>query len=293
MAARRAQRATVVALAANLVLLVVKGSASNLSDSLAIFSETLNSLADVLSAVVVVLCVRWAHKRPDRGHPFGHRRAEPLAGLVVAIFAGILGFEVCKVAVTDLVRSTVPEHIGLYPIGALVFTVALKSIMTVYFHRAGRQADSPALRATAVDCRNDVLISLQGLMAVAVAEYRLPMLDRVAALVVGLYILYSAHRIGMENIDFLMGRAPSADLVDRIRAAAVRAADIDAIVDIRGHFVGTLIHVELTAVVDGQLSTEASHEVAENIRQAVESLGAVDRVFVHIEPARRALRSER
>ena len=277
-------RATWVAIGANVLLLVLKASASGLSDSLTIFSETLNSLADVVSAVVIVLCVRWAWQRPDAGHPFGHRRAEPIAGLVVAIFAGILGFEVCRTAVIDLWRGDLPERIGPYPIIALCISVVLKSWLTVYFRRRGEQLNSPALRATAIDSRNDVLISLQGLAAVALAEYRLPMLDTLAALLVGVYILYSAHRIGMENVDYLMGRSPDPLLLKRIREAAEGVDGVEGVSDIKAHYVGTMIHVELAAIVDGSLSTTDSHDVCESTRSAVETIDSVDRAFVHISP---------
>ena len=72
-----AMRATLVGMGANLALLALKATATSLSDSLTIFSEMLNSLADLVAAFAVLLCVRWAWQTPDEGHPFGHRRAEP------------------------------------------------------------------------------------------------------------------------------------------------------------------------------------------------------------------------
>jgi len=279
-------RGTLFAVGANALLLALKSSATGLSDSLTIFSETLNSLSDVVASVVIVLCVRWAWKRPDANHPFGHRRAEPIAGLLVAIFAGILGFEVCKTAVTDLWEGVRPERIGPFPIIALWITVTLKIVMAVYFQRLGRRLNSPALRATAVDCRNDVLVSLQGLIAVWVANYRVPVLDTVAALLVGGYILYSAYRIGIENIDYLMGRAPDPERLERIRGAAAVVPGVEAVVDVKAHYVGTMIHVELIALVDGTLTTHESHEVSEAVQDAVESLATINRAFVHIEPTR-------
>ncbi len=279
-----ALRATFVAIGANVLLLALKASASGLSDSLTIFSETLNSLADVVAAVVVLICVRWAWQHPDEDHPFGHRRAEPIAGLVVAIFTGILGFEVCKTAVLDLMGGTSPERIGPWPIGALCITVGLKAVLYAYFNRRGRELNSPALRATAIDCRNDVFIALQGLIAVTVAELRLPVLDVVAALLVGVYILYSAHHIGMENVDYLMGRAPGPELLERVRRAAEGIEGVQAVRDVRGHYVGTFVHVELTVKVDGDLLTHTSHDLSEATRAAVEALEPIDRAFVHVSP---------
>jgi cation diffusion facilitator family transporter len=280
-----AMRAALLAIAANVFLLGVKAVASWMSDSLTIYSEMLNSLTDVVSAVVIVVCVRWARMLPDEDHPYGHRRAEPLAGLVVAIFTGILGFEVCRTALTHLWRGELPERIGLYPIAALCVTAGLKTWLALYFRRRGRQLDSPALRATAVDCRNDVFVSLQGLVAVTVAELQVPLLDTVAAILIGLYILFSGHRIGMENIGYLMGRAPEPELLARIRSAAEGVDGVMEVDEVRGHYVGTFVHVELTARVDGALSTAESHDVCESARAAVEAIPGVDRAFVHISPA--------
>ena len=279
-----AMRAAYVALVANLLLLALKASATELSDSLTIFSETLNSLADVVSAVVILACVHWAWMRPDEGHPFGHHRAEPIAGLLVAIFAGILGFEVCKTAVFGLVQGRHAQHIGPYPSVALCIAVVVKAVLWRYFVRRGRQLDSPALRATAVDCRNDVFVALQGLVAVAVAEFRLPLLDTLAAILVGCYILYGAYRIAVENVDFLMGKAPEPHMVERIRQAAASVPGVRGVGHIKGHYVGTMIHVELSAYVDGDLSTTESHDLCEATREAVESIEAIDRAFVHISP---------
>jgi len=277
-------RASLVGLGANLALLVIKATASGLSDSLTIFSETFNSLSDFVAAIVILLCVRWAWMQPDKNHPFGHRRAEPIAGLLVAIFTGILGFEVSRTAVTDLCTGRLPEQIGPYPIAALCVTAIAKTWMAAYFGRHGRALNSPAFRAAQLDARNDVLVSSLGLVAVVVAEFQLRMIDALAAIGVGVYILYSGWRIGMENIDYLMGKAPDPKLMEKIRAAAASVAGVREIGDVLGHYVGTFVHVELTALVDGALSTVESHLVCEATREAVEALPSVDRAFIHMEP---------
>lgn len=277
-------RATLVSIVANAALLAIKGAATYFSDSLVIFSETLNSLSDVAAALAILGCVYWAWQSPDESHPFGHRRAEPVAGLIVAIFTGILGFEVCRQAVADLWASEHSEHIGSAPIVALLITAVVKTAMTSYFNLRARQLHSPAFRATAIDCRNDVLIAVQGLIAVFLARYEMPFLDTLAALLVGGYIFYSAYGIGIENIDYLMGKAPDADLLRDIRRSAESVPGIVEVDAIKAHYVGTFVHVELTVRVDGALPTVESHALAEDARYAVELLPMIDRAFVHIEP---------
>ncbi len=284
MARSVAMRASFIALGANAGLLALKAVATGLSDSLTIFSETINSLADLVASVVTLLCVYWAWQSADESHPFGHRRAEPIAGLVVALFTGILGFEVCKTAVLNLARGELPQRIGLSPIIALCITAVMKYTLYRFFRRRGRELNSPALRATAIDSRNDVVVALQGLIAVVVAELHLPLFDVIAALLVGGYVLYGGHRIGMENIDYLMGKAPEPELLRQVEHAAAAVPHVQGVTDVKGHYVGPFVHVELTAVVDGALSTADSHEVSEAVRAAVEFFPAIDRAFVHISP---------
>lgn len=277
-------RASVLGIVANVFLLGIKATASGLSDSLTIYSETLNSLSDVIASTAILLCVHWAAQSADASHPYGHKRAEPIAALLVSIFTGILGFEVVRTAFVHFWAGKVPDRIGPYPSIALCITGILKAWLAVYFIRRSRELNSPALGATAVDCRNDVLIAIQGLVAVMVAQMKIPILDSVAALIVGGYIFYSAIRLGMENIDYLMGKSPGEDLIRKIRASAETIAGVEAVEDIKGHYVGTFIHLELTARVNGTVSTLTSHEISEAIRTAVESIPPVDRAFVHIEP---------
>ena len=103
--------------------------------------------------------------------------------------------------------------------------------------------------------------------------------------------MYSGHRIGMENLDYLMGRSPDQGLLERIRTAAESVDGVHGIDDIKGHYVGTFVHVELTAQVDGTLSTAESHDVCEATRTAVEAIDTVDRAFVHISPTQIAASS--
>lgn len=282
-----AMRASTIGILANASLLVIKATATSLSDSLTIFSESLNSLSDVVASCAILFCVHWAWTKADVTHPYGHKRAEPIAGLLVSIFAGILAFEVCRTAVLRLAHHQLATRIGPWPIGALVITLAFKSLLAIYFFQQGKELNSPALRATAVDCRNDVIIASQGLLALLIATFRLPMLDFAAAMIVGTYIFYSAIRLGMENIDYLMGRSPGDDMLRRIRAAAETIVGVEAIEDIKAHYVGTFVHVELTVRVDGDVSTLESHEISEATRDAVEAITGVDRAFVHIEPTAR------
>lgn len=273
-----------VGLAANGLLLALKTAATNWSDSLTIFSETLNSLSDFIGAIIVLVFVLWANRQHDDDHPFGHGRAEPIAGLMLAVFAGILGIEVVRHAAITLASGESPRQIGAMPILVLGVAIVIKGGLVAYFRWVCRRLHSPAFRAQAVECRNDVLVAVQALIGVTLAQLNYGVFDGLSALLVGLYIVYSAFQIAMENIDYLMGKAPREELYEVIEAAADSVDHVQQVGDLRAHYVGTGVHVELTARVEPALPTTESHDVAEGVRAAVEAIPEVDRAFVHIEP---------
>lgn len=280
---RLARRATYIVISANAFLLLLKGLATSVSESLAILTETVNSLTDVFASIAVLICVHLATKSADDTHPFGHARAEPLAGLVVAIFTGIMGWEVLHSPLNRLLEPQEHIHIGPYALPVLVVTVLVKTAMAWYLIRTARLVNSPALKASSLDCRNDVLVATLALIGVVLGQVH-PMVDAGAALVISFYILYNAYEIGRENIDYLMGTVPDDALMEEIKEKAIAVSLVHGLHDIKAHYVGNFVHVELDVILDGDLTTHESHAVAESVRAKLEAIPAIDRAFVHVEP---------
>ncbi|HHT9159207.1 MAG TPA: cation diffusion facilitator family transporter, partial [Candidatus Brocadiaceae bacterium] len=154
----KGSKATIILIICNTFLFGIKITAGLMSNSLAIISDAVNSLTDIVSSVIIFFAVKTSSKQADEGHPFGHHRAEPIAGLIVAIFAGILGFEILHTSIFKLMETH--EHkIGIYAITVLLVSIGMKLLMSVYFKRFSRKINSPALLASSIDSRNDVYIS--------------------------------------------------------------------------------------------------------------------------------------
>src|SRR3989338_9240494 len=153
-----AKKATLLGIFGNILLFILKVIVGFLYNSIAVISDAFNSLTDIVASVIVYISVKVASKRADKGHPFGHHRAEPIAGLIVAIFTGILGFEVIKISFARLLTGE-KTIISLMPIFVLLFTLVLKGFMYFYARNIGRKLNSIAILASAADHRNDVLIS--------------------------------------------------------------------------------------------------------------------------------------
>src|SRR3989339_259988 len=160
-----AKKATLLGILGNLILFILKFIAGFLYNSIAVISDAFNSLTDIVASVIVYISVKVSSKKADKGHPFGHHRAEPIAGLIVAIFTGILGFEVIKIAFTRLLTGEKPV-ISLVPV-----------------------------------------------------------------FVIGLWIIKAGYGIGKDNIGFLIGVAPSDELMNLVKKIALSVKGVNGIHD--------------------------------------------------------------
>lgn len=278
-----AKKATILGIIGNIILFILKIIVGVVYNSIAIISDAINSFTDIIASIIVFISVKVSAKRADKGHPFGHKSAEPIAGLIVAIFIGIVGFEVIKYAFERLLSGTTMIR-GIVPLIIIGFTLVMKFFMYVYFLRVAKKTKSIAILASAADHRNDVLISFAALIGVGGAYFGYPILDPIVALVIGLWIIYAGYRIGMDNLKFLMGEAPSKELVEKIKNIALKVECVRGLNDVRVHYVGVLLQAEVHIEVDRTLTIYRAHTIGKRVQNKLEKLEEVNRAFVHIDP---------
>ena len=277
------KKITIYGIILNSILFIAKLIVGLLSNSLAVLSDAFNSLTDIISSIGIFIAVKISHKRADQGHPFGHHRAEPIAGMIVAILAGILGFEILRTAIKNLFEQKV-SSIGAAALIVLIITIIVKLFMAYYFTKQGTIRKSPAIKASGIDSRNDVLVTSIAIIGVLGSMYGYLIFDEIAAIIISFFIFYSGYRIGMENIDYLMGKSPSKEYIDKIKSIAIKVKGVNGINDVRAHYVGNFIHIEIHIEVNKNISTQRSHKIGKDVQHAVENLDDVDEAFVHVDP---------
>lgn len=275
-------RVTVVSLLANIGLFAIKLAGFLMSGSVALLSDAVNSFVDIISSTGVLVSVRVARKAPDREHQFGHARAEPIAGFVMAIAAAVLGIEVIQ---EGIVKFFVDHDHRIEPPLFVILVIAIlsKLALAAWQMRVGKRERSPAIVASAVDSRNDVLSSLAALVGITGAYFGYLRADEMSGVAVGLLIVWGGIRTFRDNLDMLLGRAPSDELLDRVRQIVSGVTGVEEIRFCRGHFVGNELHLEIIIACQGDLSTSASSDIADVVRQSAEADPEVDMAFVHVD----------
>jgi len=276
---RKKRRIGRIGIAVSLFLFAIKLWAGILSGSTAVLSDALNAFLDVMAYTAVYVSMRVHDRGADENHPFGHRRAEPLGGLLISIFASVLGATIIRDAGLGLLE---PGLVHTSPLSFWLITVSimLKAGMTLWFYRGARSSHSPALRAAYVDSRNDVFSSLLALFGFVYGGAW----DDAAALGIGAWIVYSGVRIGLENIGYLMGQAPPSEILERIRDRALLIPGVVGLNDLRAHYIGDRIHVELHIEIDRDTTLSKAHDIGVAVKRDLESLDVVQDAFIHIDP---------
>ncbi|WEL21472.1 cation diffusion facilitator family transporter [Halorhabdus sp. BNX81] len=281
---RTLRRVGLLLFGANLALFLSKGVVAVETGSLAVQSEAINSLADTVYSLVIVGGLYLTTRPPDFEHPHGHERIEPFVSLFVAAGIFLAGGAVIYQSGTALLAGDIEPLRSPAAVGILVLTIAAKLALYRYCLTVGRTWQSPALVATALDNRNDVLTAGAALVGVIGAAVGAPILDPLAALVVALGILHTGVEVVRDNVNYLVGAAPPDELRKEILQTALDHPDVEGAHDVIAHYVGPEIDVSLHVEVEGDRTLREAHDIESAVVTSVEALPQVDDAFVHVDP---------
>lgn len=281
--AYRLNRATNVSLGINIFLFIIKAVVGLISNSIAVISEALNSLTDILSSIGIKIAVNMSGNKPDKKHQFGHNAAQPIAAFILSVFAFVVGINIIMESIRRLLE---PKDINVLPevYIVLIITIIVKVLLSRYQVKIGRIFNSPAIRAASVDSINDVLASSIALVGIIGVSFDLSSFDSIAGILVAFFIFKSGYEVARENLDYLMGRSASSEFYEEIKNVTMNIHGVKGINDIRSHYVGNKFHIEIHIEVDKDSPTSITHDIGNEVRFTLEKMKEIQKVFVHIDP---------
>ncbi|MFT7670657.1 MAG: cation diffusion facilitator family transporter [Planctomycetota bacterium] len=266
---------------ANLLLFAAAALVFFSSDSQLVLAQGLDSLFDIVAGSVLALSAWVASKPSDDNHPFGHERAEPIGALVTAVLAGVLAFEVFQSAVGTLLTGGTAVMSGAVA-GVLGGKFLLKAVIWAAIIVPSQGLKSPAVDALRVDTRNDLLACATSLIGFALVRSGYEWADAALAIPVAFYIGLSGFSLARENLRYLMGEAPSAEVLEELSEKARDVEGVLMLENIRAQHVGLLLHVEVEILIADQTSATQGHDIGVEVQNCLEAHEAVSQVFVHI-----------
>lgn len=270
------------------VIVLLEMAAFFLFGSEALFMDALSTLLDISSSLILFLFIKLADRPPDKEHPFGHGRYEPLAGMQLGIFLASVGVYMGFRNLIDL--RAVEEGHAFPPFLFMVplFAIVLLEISYRFLMRTARSESSAALVAEAAHFRVDAVTSILAMLSL-ISGQLFPQatlfLDHLGAVLIALVMVFLGLMAARENLHQLLDRVPDEEIFEKVRKAAHRASGVKGTEKIRVQQFGPDAHVDIDVEVEPTLSVDEAHKISQEVRLEIQKeWPSVQDVIVHIEP---------
>lgn len=278
--------AAALSIASNALLIAIKLAAAAITGSIAILTEAIHSLIDLVASVVAFVSVRKADEPADAEHPYGHEKVESLAatieGLLILVGAGIIVYE----ATHRLVIGATVETLGV-GIAVMGFSVLANLVVSTVLSRQAKVHDSPALEGDAAHLRTDAMTSAGVLLGLGLVEVTGDAaFDSITALVVAAAIVLAGIRIIRRSSGVLVDEALPAEEMDRIEGAiaGARTGEVAGYHKLRARRAGARRYIDLHVQYRSGTTLERAHELSHALRDAIEETIPRAEVMIHAEP---------
>ena len=283
-----AMRVSINTIIGNVVLSSFKLFAGIFANSAAMVSDSVHSISDILSTVIVMVGVKLADKQSDKEHQYGHERMECAAAIILAAVLFVTGFMIGWSGVQKVMESnegnlSAPGGLALV---AAVVSIASKELMYWYTRMAAKKTGSGALMADAWHHRSDALSSVGSFIGILGARLGLPILDPIASIVICAFILKVAIDIFRDALRKMTDTSCDDACVDELRAVALEHEGVLVVDHIQTRLFGDKIYMDIEIVADRLSTLGEAHDIAQQVHDAIEKrFEKVKHCMVHVNPA--------
>ncbi len=281
--ARLLRLATYASVLVAVILITLKAAVWYLSGSVSLLASLIDSLMDGGASLINLLAVSYALTPADKGHRFGHGKAEALAGLAQSIFISASALLVLWQGIEHL-RHPVPLDAAWYGVAVMLLSIVATLILLRFQNHVIQRTGSTAIRADALHYRSDLLMNASIIIALVLAWYGITSADALFGIGVALFIGYGALQIGRDAVQILMDH----ELPDTVRTEALALAravpGVVGVHDLRTRESGQQWFMQLHLELPGELSLNDAHELGEQVRHAILQRFPQAEVLVHKDP---------
>jgi cation diffusion facilitator family transporter len=279
-------KATYFSIVGNASLAVIKAMAGFWGNSYALIADAIESTTDIFSSFLVLFGIKYSSRPPDKNHPYGHGRAEPLITFLVVGFlitsATIIAYE----SILNINRPhALPKVWTLFVLAPLIIW---KEISFRLVMRKAAETNSSSLRADAWHHRSDAITSVAAFIGISVALFfgkGYEAADDWAALFAAGFIVYNSYLIFRPALGEIMDEHLYDDLVENIRRVSLSVEGIIATEKCFVRKAGMKYHVDLHAIVTASITVKHGHELAHKLKDTLRNeIPQLGHVLIHIEP---------
>jgi len=274
----------IIGILCNLFLFVIKIIVGVISHSQAMISDAFNSISDVFASLMTFIGQKMSSPKEDLDHNFGHEKAEYIFSMFISISIFIIAIKLLYESVISLFTS----HKVVFSYNLIIvsiITIIIKLILYLYTKYLYKKNPSLLIKSNNIDHRNDMFLTSSVLISIIFSKFNIYFVDSIVGIVIAIWFLISGISIFKESFNVLMDVALPIDVKDKIVELILEDENIKDVEQLYSMAIGYSFIVVVTILVDGDLKTTYSHEIASNVENKIKkNFENVKEVFIHIHP---------
>ncbi|MBR2678221.1 MAG: cation transporter [Bacilli bacterium] len=276
-----ANKASILGILGNVILLILKASIGFISNSQAMIADAFNSFGDVLSSLLTFIGNKISSKKADDDHHLGHGKAEYIYAFLISIIMLVTSAMVIKGAIVTYLNHTKIDF-SIYLIIICIITIVVKFGLYLYTREVGKKHHNILVEANSKDHRNDCFITMMTLISSILGIY---IVDIIIGIIISLWIAYTAIKIFKESYDVLMDKAMDDITEEKVLEIVKKHDEVLKIQHFNSTPVGYKYQISFTIFVDGKLSTFESHEIADSLEKEInKEIPEIYLSVIHVNP---------
>ena len=278
------QKASVLGMIANAILLLLKGVVGFISNSQSMIADAFNSFGDVFSSLMTYIGNRISSKDADEDHNLGHGKAEYVYSFLISIIMLLTSLSVIKSSINTYLHK---EKIifSYYLVLISCITIMTKLYLYLYTKSIYKKHHNILVMANSKDHRNDCFLTILTLISAlaGIAGYRI--IDIIASIIIATWIGYTAIKLFKESYDVLMDKCMNQETKEKVYQIINTHNEVKKINHFNSTPVGFRYQISFTIFVDGNLSTFESHEIANSLEREIEKeIPEIYLTVIHVNP---------
>ncbi|MGG3467265.1 cation diffusion facilitator family transporter [Neobacillus pocheonensis] len=279
---KKGERGAVISIIAYICLSALKLTVGYLAHSEALKADGLNNTSDIVASVAVLIGLKLSQRPADDDHPYGHWKAESVASMVASFIMMVVGIQVVYEAITSLFhgKNESPDFVSAW---TGLFCALIMYLVYRYNKRLAKEINSQSLMAAAKDNLSDSWVSVGTFIGITGAQFGLPWLDPITAIIVGFLICKTAWEIFRDTSHYLTDGFDE-KRIELFRSTINDCYGVKGVKDIKARSYGNNEVVDVVILVNSNLDITSAHDIASKVEEQLMKRHHVYDVHVHVEP---------
>ena len=278
------KKASIFGIVGNIFLFIIKIIVGFISNSQAMIADAVNSGSDIFNSFMTYIGNRVASKKADDDHNMGHGKAEYIYAMFISITMILLGVRILCDSVISIFKVEEYNY-SIWLVVVCIITIITKLCLYLYTSKVGKKHNNLLVKANSKDHRNDICLTLLTLLSVVLSYLGIRYIDGIVGVLISMWIVYTGLVIFVESYDVLMDKTISVETKEEVLKIIDDYPEIVKINHFNATPVGYKYMVNFSIFVDGNLSTFASHEIADRLEKDIhKKVPEIYLTVIHVNP---------